>query len=127
MKFIEYSRKCSISTAYFNCISKSFSECRKIKISSPNCFYVKLCNQDLWREKITCHAHNIPRDYTFRMLKQNMGNKRTAAWQGDKAHDTRLWEMLCKLTSGPCSPEEQTITSGLFKLSSSYCQGLRSG
>lgn len=42
-----------------NCISKSFSTCRKIIISSPNCFYVKLCNQDLWREKITCHARNI--------------------------------------------------------------------
>lgn len=44
-----------------NCIGKSFSECREIIISSSNCFYVKLCNQDLWREKITCRAHNIRR------------------------------------------------------------------
>lgn len=27
-----------------NCIGESFPECGKIIISSPNCFYVKLCS-----------------------------------------------------------------------------------
>lgn len=90
-KFIEYSGQHSISVAYFKLYSvRAFLECRKIIISSLNCFCVKLCNQNLWREKITCYAHIILSDCTFRMLKQNTDNDKTAVWQGSEA-DTRCF------------------------------------
>lgn len=31
-------------------------------------------------------------------------------WQGSKAHDTRLWEMLCKLTFWPLPPQGQKLS-----------------
>lgn len=112
-----------------NYISKSFWKGRKIIISSPNCFCVKLCSQNLWKKRITCHAHLSLRDYAFRMLKQNSDNesdRRTAVWQGSKACDTRSWGMLCKLTFWPLPPQEQNIASRVFKLSNYYHRGLRS-
>lgn len=50
-----------------NCIN----ERGKITISSLCCFYVKLCNRNLWKKKITCHTHIILRNNAFRVLKQN--------------------------------------------------------
>ena len=84
-----------------NCTSKSFLEFRKIIISSPNCFYVKLCNQNLWREKITCHTHVILRTGALGVLKQNWANggvRRTTVWSGARHHSG---ETLCELTFWP--------------------------
>lgn len=109
-KLIECSRNAAFRLHILNCISKSFSECRKIIISSPNCFYVKLHNQDLWREKITCRARNILRDCTFRKWEQNVGNESSVAWWADRAQDPGPLEMLRKLTTVPRPHRNQQLS-----------------